>query len=84
MIKDAREYKKLTRAELADFVGLSEKMIGEIENNTTLPDFDTAFLIVQFLGIDVDLGWLRIITESGLDVLPIEKIEYYRIYYRQE
>ena len=65
MIKDAREYKELTRAELADFVGLSEEMIEEIENNTTLPDFDTAYLIVQFLGIDVDLGWLRMITENA-------------------
>jgi transcriptional regulator with XRE-family HTH domain len=68
MIKDAREYKELTRAELADFVGLSEEMIEEIENNTTLPDFDTAYLIVQFLGIDVDLGWLRPIFYSSVPI----------------
>jgi transcriptional regulator with XRE-family HTH domain len=43
IIKDAREYKELTRAELMDFVGLSEEMIEEIENNTTLPDFDTDY-----------------------------------------
>jgi transcriptional regulator with XRE-family HTH domain len=68
MIKDAREYKEISRAELADFVGLSEEMIEEIENNTTLPDFDTAYLIVQFLGIDVDLGWLRPIFYSSVPI----------------
>ena len=63
IIKDAREYKEITRAELADYAFVSEEKIVEIEENHTVPDFDTALLICHFLDIKVDWGWLRLITE---------------------
>jgi transcriptional regulator with XRE-family HTH domain len=63
IIKDAREYKEITRAELAEYAGVSEELIAEIENDHTVPDFDTALLICHFLDIKVDWGWLRLITK---------------------
>jgi transcriptional regulator with XRE-family HTH domain len=56
IIKDAREYKEITRAELADYAGVSEKLIEEIEEDRTVPDFDTVFLIVRFVDIDAGIG----------------------------
>ena len=63
IIKDAREYKEITLAELAEYAGVSEEQIQKIEENHNIPDFDTALLICCFLGIDVDWGKLRLITE---------------------
>ena len=63
IIKDAREYKEITRAELADFAFVSEEQIEAIEQNHTIPDFDTALLICYFLDINVDWGLPRLITE---------------------
>ena len=63
IIKDAREYKEITRAELADYAGVSESQIEEIEENRNITDFDTALLICHYLDIEVDWGWLRLITE---------------------
>ena len=40
-----------------------KELIEKIEGNHTVPDFDTALLICHFLDIDVDWGWLRLITE---------------------
>ena len=63
IIKDAREYKEITRAELAEYAFVSEEQIEEIEENRIVPDFNTALLICHFLDIEVDWGWLRLITE---------------------
>ena len=63
IIKDAREYKEITRAELAEFAFVSEEKIIEFEEGHTIPDFDTALLICHFLDIEVDWGFLRLITE---------------------
>ena len=63
IIKDAREYKEITRAELAEYAFVSEEQIEEIEENRTVPDFDTALLICHFLDIEVDRARLRLITE---------------------
>ena len=63
IIKDTREYKEITRAELAEYAGVSEELIAEIENDHTVPDFDTSLLIHHFLDIKVDWGWLRLITK---------------------
>ncbi len=60
IIKDAKEYKESTRAELVDYAGVSEEKIVE---NRTIPDFYTALLICHFLNIEVDWSWLRLITE---------------------
>jgi transcriptional regulator with XRE-family HTH domain len=65
IINDAREYKEITRAELADYAGVSEELIEEIEENRTVPDFDTALLICHYLNIDVDVRWLRLITKDS-------------------
>ena len=63
IIKDAREYKEITRAELADYAFVSEEKIVEIEENHIVPDFNTASLIYHFFDIKVDWSWLRLITE---------------------
>jgi len=62
-IKDTREYKEITRAELAKYAFVSEKQVVQFEEGRTIPDFDTALLICHFLDIEVDWGWLRLITE---------------------
>ena len=56
IIKDSREYKEITRAELAEYAFVSEEKIEEIEKNHTIPDFNTALLICHFLDIEVDWG----------------------------
>ena len=66
IIKDARERKEILRTELAEFAGVSEDYIIEIENNERLPDFDTALLITGFLGLEIDLTWLKIIDDVGM------------------
>jgi hypothetical protein len=38
-------------------------MIEDIKENHTVPDFDTALLLCRYLDIEVDWGWLRLITE---------------------
>ena len=63
IIKDTREYKEITQTELAEYAFVSEEQIEEIEEGCTVPDFDTALLICHFLDIEVDWGWLRLITE---------------------
>jgi len=63
IIKDTREYKEITRAELAEIAFVTEAQIEEFEKSHTVPDFDTALLICSFLDIEVDWGWLRLITE---------------------
>ena len=63
IIKDAREYKEITHAELADYADVSEEQIEEFEEDHTVPDFDTALLICHFLDIDVDWARRRLITE---------------------
>ena len=65
IIKDTREYKEFTRAELAEFAGVTEETIAEIEEDIIIPGFDTAFLIIKFLDIKIDLGCLRLITDIG-------------------
>jgi len=40
IIKDAREYKEITRAELAEYAGVSEEKVEETEENLTIPDFN--------------------------------------------
>jgi transcriptional regulator with XRE-family HTH domain len=60
IIKDAREYKEITRAELAEYTFVSEEKIVDIEEDRTVPDFDTALLICNFLDIEV--------IEKGVDV----------------
>ena len=42
IIKDTREYKEITRAELADYADVSGEQIEEMEENYTIPNFDTA------------------------------------------
>ena len=63
IIKDAREFKEITRAELAEYAFVSEEQIAQFEEGRYIPDFDTASLIFHFLDIEVDWGWLRLITE---------------------
>ena len=63
IIKDAREYKEITRAELAEYAFVSKEQIVQFEEGQTIPDFDTSLLISHFLDIDVDWSWLRLITE---------------------
>ena len=63
IIKDTREYKEITRAELSEFAFVSEEQIKAIEDNRIVPDFGTALLMFKFLEINVDWGWLRLITE---------------------
>ena len=63
IIQDAREYKEITWAELAEFAFVSEEQATEIEEGHFIPDFDSALLICHFFDIEVDLGWLRFITE---------------------
>jgi transcriptional regulator with XRE-family HTH domain len=67
IIKEAKELKEIMSADLEEFTGVSEEKIEEIEANTSIPNFDTAFLIVRFLEIDVDWRWLRLITDIAND-----------------
>lgn len=52
IIKDAREYKEITQSELAEYAGVSEE---QVEEDHTIPDFDTVLLIHHYLDIDVDV-----------------------------
>lgn len=48
IIKDAREYKEITRAEIADYAFVSEEKIVE---NRTIPDFDTTLQMFLFVNV---------------------------------
>ena len=63
IIKDTREYKEVTRAELAEYAFVTEEQTEEFEQNRAVPDFDTALLICYFLDIYVDWGFLNLINE---------------------
>ena len=65
-IKDTRERKEILRTELAEFAGVSEDSIAEIENNERLPDYDTVLLIKELLDLNMDLTWLKIIDYLGV------------------
>ncbi|MCK5094893.1 MAG: helix-turn-helix transcriptional regulator [Spirochaetes bacterium] len=65
-IKDTRERKEILRTELAEFAGVSEDYIAEIENNERLPDYDTVLLIKELLDLNMDLTWLKIIEYLGV------------------
>ena len=65
-MKDAREYKEVTRAELAEYAFVSEEQVEKFEESRIVPDFHTALMICHFLDIDVDWSWLRLITELTL------------------
>ena len=66
IIEDAREYKDITRAELAKYAGVSVKKVEDIEENRIVPDFDAALLICHFLDIEVDWSWLRLVIEIAI------------------
>lgn len=51
IIKDAREYKEITQAELADYAFVSEEKITEFEDNITTPDFDTTLQMFLFINV---------------------------------
>ena len=48
IIQEEREYKEVTRAELAEYAGVSEEQIEEFEENRIVPNFDAAFLICHY------------------------------------
>lgn len=58
IIQDAREYKEITRANVAEYVGVSEEIIKEFEENRTVPEFDNASLIFHFF--DTKMDWDRL------------------------
>ena len=73
-IKYTRERKEILPSELAEFAGVSEDSIAEIENNERLPDYDTVLLIKELLDLNMDLTWLKIIDYLG--VIWIEYLVY--------
>jgi transcriptional regulator with XRE-family HTH domain len=54
IIKDTREYKEITRAELAEFACVTAEKVEAIGENRIVPDFDTALLIYHYLEIEFD------------------------------
>ncbi|MFC9894225.1 helix-turn-helix transcriptional regulator [Nocardia sp. NPDC127579] len=57
-IRAARELAGFTRAELADWVGVSGKQVGKWENNAARPNAYNAGELSRVLGVSVDeLGW---------------------------
>ena len=63
IIKDAREYKEITRADRAEYAFVTEEQIEEYEEGKMIPDFDAALLICHFLDNKMDWDRLRLISE---------------------
>lgn len=53
-IKEARKQKKLSQAELAEKINLSDKHIGRIEAGKYIPNFLNFIKIMEVLNIDFD------------------------------
>lgn len=53
-IKEARKTAKLSQAELAEKVGISEKHISNIERGLNLPDLDNFFNILRVLKLSIN------------------------------
>ena len=71
-MKDARQYKEFTRAELAKYAFVSEEHVEEFEESRAVPGFDTTLLICHFLDIEVDWSWLRLCSLFPIDGLLLE------------
>lgn len=52
MIREKRNSQRLTQEELAEKVGLSTGMIGQIERGETMPSIESLDVIIKELGID--------------------------------
>lgn len=58
VIKNARRNAKLTQAELAEKIGISEKHLSKIETGKNYPALDTFFRIINILNLSLgDFGF---------------------------
>lgn len=55
MIRDLREVRGLTRAELAELVGISESHVSKIENGIKRPSIDTFGKILMVFEADIEI-----------------------------
>ena len=54
LIKSARKREAMTVSELAEAVGVSERYIGQIENEGQLPGFEVTYNLIRILHIPAD------------------------------
>ena len=54
IIKNARKSAKLTKAELAEKIDMSEKNLGNIENGKQFPQINNFFRILEVLNLSVE------------------------------
>ena len=54
IIKNARKSAKLTQAELAEKIDMSEKNLGNIENGKQFPQINNFFRILEVLNLSVE------------------------------
>lgn len=52
-LKELRNEKGATQAELAEVLGVSNRSISRWENGTTMPDFDLVIELAQYYGIEI-------------------------------
>lgn len=64
-IRNAREKKRITQAELAEFCSLSTSHIGHIERGTRIPSLDTLFRISQVLQVSTDYLLLDVLPDDN-------------------
>lgn len=52
-LKDLRNEKSVTQAELAEMLGVSNRSISRWENGTTMPDFDLLIELAKYYNVEV-------------------------------
>lgn len=75
-IKELREAKGITQAELAKSIGVSPQTIGHYEAGRVLPPVDVLKRIADFFGVSIDFFFQSkevemIATEQGIKKIPI-------------
>ena len=61
-----RKEKKITQAQLAEKLGVSEQAISKWENNQCAPDVSLFPIIADYFGVSIDREKARAIFRSGL------------------
>ncbi len=74
VIQDARRNAKLTQAELAEKIGISEKHLSKIETGKNFPALDTFFRIINVLNLSLGDFGLNNISETYPNKEFLQKI----------
>lgn len=69
-LKKAREFKRLSQHEVAEFLGVSQKTLSNIESNKSQPTIAQLALMGEIYELDV----LKLLSENGINLSPLPNL----------